>query len=251
MKKRIVALIVMLWNLLLLPAALGGGEIRIFAAASLKEVLTEIAGAYGKDHPDTKILPNFGASGTLARQIDNGAPADLFLSAGQEWMDFLVERNRIGKTAVSVFACNSLVFCVPDAGATKPGKMEDLPALGRIAIGSPKSVPAGAYAMEALKNAGVVAGVEGKLVLARDVREALAYAERGEVDGAFVYRTDVLPGRGASIFFVVPRSLYSRVTYPMAPTAEGAGNPEAAAFHRFIGSAEAKRSLERRGFDTR
>jgi molybdate transport system substrate-binding protein len=250
MKKRIVAVIVMLCKLFVLPPALGG-EIRVFAAASLKEVLTEIAGAYGKGHPDTKILPNFGASGTLARQIDHGAPADIFLSARQEWMDFLVERNRIEKTAVAVFAYNTLVFCGSDTGAIKPGRMGDLPALGRIAIGSPKSVPAGAHAMEALKNAGVAAGVEGKLVMARDVREALAYAERGEVDGAFVYRTDVLPGRGASIFFVVPRSLYSRVTYPMAPTAEGAGNPDAAAFYGFLGSAEAKRILERRGFDTR
>ena len=240
----------MLWNVLLLPAAIGG-EIRVFAAASLKEVLTEIAGAYGKGHPGTRILPNFGASGTLARQIDRGAPADIILSAGPEWMDFLVERKRIGKAAVAVFAYNTLVFCGPDTGAKKPGKMGDLPALGRIAIGSPESVPAGAYAMEALSNAGVAAGVEGKLVMARDVREALAYAERGEVDGAFAYRTDVVPGRGASIFFVVPRSLYSRVMYPMAPTAEGAGNPEAAAFHRFLGSAEAKRFLERRGFDIR
>jgi len=250
MKNRLVAVIVMLWNLLLLPAALGG-EIRVFAAASLKEVLTEIAGAYGKSHPGTRILPNFGASGTLARQIDRGAPADIFLSAGPEWMAYLVERERIEKRAVAVFAHNTLVFCGPDAGATKTGKMEDLPALGRIAIGSPKSVPAGAYAMEALKNAGVAAGVEGKLVMTRDVREALAYAERGDVDGAFVYRTDLLPGRGASIFFAVPQPLYPRVTYPMAPTAEGAGNPEAAAFHRFLGSAEAKRFLERRGFDTR
>ena len=249
MKKRI-AVIVMLCKLFLLPAALGG-EIRVFAAASLKEAFTEIAGAYGKDHPGTKILPNFGASGTLARQIDQGAPADIFLSASQEWMDFLVERKRIEKSAAAVFAYNTLVFCGPDAGATKPGKMGDLSALGRIAIGSPKSVPAGAYAMEALKNAGVAAGVEGKLVMARDVREALAYAERGEVDGAFVYRTDVLPGRGASIFFVVPRSMVSRVTYPMAPTAEGVWNPEATAFYRFLGSAEAKRFLERHGFDTR
>ena len=250
MKKRFVAAIVMLWNLLLLPAALGG-EIRIFAAASLKEVLTEIAGAYAKGHPGTRILPNYGASGTLARQIDGGAPADIFLSAGPEWMDFLEERKRIEKSVVAVFAYNTLVFCGLEAAATKPGKMGDLPALGRIAIGSPKSVPAGAYAMEALRNAGVAAGAEGKLVMARDVREALAYAERGEVDGAFVYRTDVLPGRGASIFFVVPRSLYPRVTYPMAPTAEGAGNPEAAAFYRFLGSAEAKKFLERHGFDTR
>lgn len=250
MKKRVFTVIFLLWNLLLLPAALGG-EIRIFAAASLKEALTEIARTYGKGHPGTRILPNFGASGTLARQIDSGAPADIFLSAGPEWIDFLVERKRIEKTGVVVFAYNTLVFCGPGGGAAKPGKMGDLPALGRIAVGSPKSVPAGAYAMEALKNAGVASGVEGKLVMARDVREALAYAERGEVDGAFVYRTDIPQGKGASILFVVPRSLYSRVTYPMVRTVEGSGNPEAASFLRFLESADAKRILERRGFDTR
>ncbi len=129
--------------------------------------------------------------------------------------------------------------------------MQDLPKLEKIAIGSPKSVPAGEYAMEALKKSGIDKQLEKKLVMAKDVRECLMYAERGEVDGAFVYRTDALQAKQSRILFTVPRELYPRVTYPMGLTTAGVKNGEARAFYRFLQSDEARTALRKYGFDVR
>jgi molybdate transport system substrate-binding protein len=126
--------------------------------------------------------------------------------------------------------------------------MQDLAKLGKIAIGSPRSVPAGEYATEALRKAGLDRQLAKRLVMARDVRECLMYAERGEVDGAFVYRTDALQARQARILFTVPQELYPRVTYPMALTVAGARNRDAAAFFEYLRSDEAKAVLTRYGF---
>jgi molybdate transport system substrate-binding protein len=129
--------------------------------------------------------------------------------------------------------------------------MQGLIKLDRIAIGSPKSVPAGEYATEAFKKAGIDRQLEKKLVMARDVRECLMYAERGEVDGAFVYKTDALLAKQAKILFTVPQELYPRVMYPMALTTTGAKNRDAAAFFAFLRSDEAKSVLGKFGFATR
>jgi len=129
--------------------------------------------------------------------------------------------------------------------------MQELPKLERIAIGSPKSVPAGGYALEAFKKAGIDNQLEKKLVYAKDVRECLMYAERGEVDGAFVYKTDVLLAKQVKILFTVPQELYSRVTYPMALTVSGAKNRDAAAFFGYLHSDEAKAVLVKYGFAAR
>ncbi len=131
--------------------------------------------------------------------------------------------------------------------------MADLPKLQRIAIGSPKSVPAGQYAEEAMKKAGVyeqLAGA-GKLVMAQDVRQALVYADRGEVDGAFVYKTDALLAKEAAILFEVPQDLYAPVTYPMGLTVAGAQSAEARDFFDYLQSTAAKTVLEKYGFIVR
>ena len=120
---------------------------------------------------------------------------------------------------IGIFAYNTLVFV--GTADKKASGLQDLHKLDKIAIGSPKSVPAGEYAMEALKKAGVDKQLEQKLVMAKDVRECLMYAERGEVDGAFVYKTDALQAKQAKILFTVPEDLYPRVTYPMGLTVSG------------------------------
>ncbi len=221
------------------------GEIHISAALSLKEVMDDLTGRFAGRHPGTDFLKNYGASGTLARQIESGAPSDIFISANPEWMDYLKNKSLVDPVSVGTFAYNTLVF----VGA--PGKasaLRDLLKLDRIALGSPGSVPAGAYAMEALRRAGIDKQLEGKLVLAKDVRECLVYAERGEVDGAFVYRTDALQARQARILFAVPQELYPRVAYSMSLTVSGAKNRDAAAFFSFLGSDEARTVLARHGF---
>lgn len=226
------------------------GELNLSAAASLKEAINELAAAFAKKHPDVKILKNYGGSGALAKQIEQGAPADLFISANVEWMDYLKERRLVDTATIGTFACNSLVFA--GTSTQKITGMKDLVKLQRIAIGSPRSVPAGEYAMEAMKKSGVERELAGRIVMAKDVREAMKYAELGEVDGAFVYKTDgLLLGKRARILFSVPEGLHDRVTYPMALTVAGAGKAEAKAFLRFLQSAEAKNVLARYGFSVK
>lgn len=225
------------------------GEVRLSAAASLREALDELCGRYAQDHKGARFIRNYGASGTLAKQIDNGAPADIFISANVEWLDFLKGKGRLDTGSIGTVAFNTLVFV--GRGDLRGAGMKDLPGLARIAIGSPKSVPAGEYALEALKKAGIAGQLEKKLVMARDVRDALMYVERGEVDGAFVYRTDALRMKRAKLLFVVPSELYPRISYPMALTVTGGRNEEAAAFYRFLRSGEARTVLGKYGFEVR
>lgn len=227
---------------------LQAAEVHISAAASLKEVISELSDTYARKNPGVKFVKNYGASGALVKQIENGAPADVFISANLEWMDYLKSRKLADTASIGTFTYNTLVF----AGA--PGKassMQDLVRLERIAIGSPKSVPAGEYATEAFKKAGLDRQLEKKLVMAKDVRECLMYAERGEVDGSFVYRTDALQARQAKILFTVPQELYPRVVYPMSLTVAGARNRDAALFFAYLHGSEAKAVLARYGFAAR
>ena len=221
-------------------------QVNVSAAASLKEALNEMTAKYSAAHPGVTIQKNFGASGALAGQIEQGAPADMFISASTDWIDYLMNKKMLDAKSRKVFACNALVF----SGTTtkKVSGMNDLVKLDRIAIGSPKSVPAGDYAMESMKNAGVDQKLAAKLVMAKDVRECLTYAEMGEVDGAFVYRTDALQAKKAKILFVVPEKLHSRVVYPMALTLSGATNADAKAFYAWMQSSAAKSILKKYGF---
>lgn len=244
-------LLILLLCLMLLPAASAHAtEINLSMAASLKDALNEIADAFQKKHPGVRINRNTGGSGALAKQIENGAPADLFLSANEEWMNYLKAKGMIDQRQVINLAYNELVF----AGRThlKISSIQDLPQLERIAIGSPKSVPAGEYAMAAMNKAGINKHLDKKLIMARDARECLMYAERGEVDGGFVYRTDaLLLARQAKILFTVPRELYGRVTYPAGLTSVGVKKAEALALLHFLQSPEALKTLERYGFASR
>ena len=160
-------------------------------------------------------------------------------------MDYLRDRNLVQAASITTLAFNALVFVGAPGRASS---LQDLAKLEKIGIGSPKSVPAGEYALEALKRAGLDRLLEKKLVQAKDVRECLMYAERGEVDGAFVYATDALQATRARLLFRVPQELYPRVIYPMALTPSGATKPEAVAFFNHLRSAEAKVVLAKYGF---
>jgi molybdate transport system substrate-binding protein len=218
----------------------------VSAAASLKESINEISEAFSRKNPAIKIVKNLGGSGALAKQIENGAPADLFISANVPWVDYLKQRALLSARSVSDLAYNTLVFV--GRPGVKASSMKDLLKLDRIAIGSPRSVPAGEYAMEAFKKANIAQQLQSKLVMAKDVRECLMYAERGEVDGALVYRTDALEAKKARILFAVPQNLYERIVYPMALTAKGATNKDAQAFFRYLQGREARSILAKYGF---
>ena len=248
-----VRITVILFCLLLAPwqtAAVNAGEITVSAAASLKDALNDIIKVFNASQPQVKINTNYGASGALAKQIVQGAPADIFISADNKWMDYLIEEKKGAGESRQVLAYNALVL----AGDKKftIGSLSDLSKMERIAIGSPASVPAGKYAEDAMKAAGVYNGLEQqkKLVMAQDVRQALLYADRGEVDASFVYKTDALMAEKAAILFTVPTNLYSRVTYPMALTASSASNAEARTFFTFLHDPQAIAILQKYGFDT-
>ncbi|TLU85987.1 MAG: molybdate ABC transporter substrate-binding protein [Chlorobium sp.] len=232
--------------LLAITTSAMAGELNLSAAASLKEVINELSATYTAKHPGTAFVKNFGPSGTLAGQIENGGPADLFIAANTEWMDYLNNKKLVDAGSIKTFAWNSLVF----AGTTskKVTSMNDLQKLEKIAIGSPKSVPAGDYAMTAMTKAGVATKLADKFIMAKDVRECLMYAELGEVDGGFMYKTDALQAKKAKLLFSVPQELYPRVVYPMALTVKAAQNSEAKAFLVYLQGEEAKTVLTKYGF---
>lgn len=222
-------------------------DINVSAAASMRDVMNELSDTFAKKTQGVTFQKNYGASGALAKQIENGAPADVYVSANVQWMDYLKEKKLVEATSISILAYNELVFV--GKPKLKVASLKDVVNLSKISIGSPKSVPAGQYAEEALKKAGIYTQLENKLVMARDVRECLLYADRGEVDGAYVYKTDALEmAKNVKILFTVPQELYARVTYPMALTATGSKKPEAASFLKFLQAAEAKAILSKYGF---
>jgi molybdate transport system substrate-binding protein len=225
------------------------GEITYAAGAGLKDVLNDVAAAFVQKKPSVKIVKNIVVSGVLAKQLDSGAQTDIVFVANVQWMDYLKEKKHLDVKTITPFAYNTLVFV--GKGSPSVSGIEELTKLNRIALGSPKSVPAGEYAMEAIKNAGIDRQLANKLVLARDVRECLLYAERGEADGAFVYKTDALTSKTVTVWFPVPQKLYSRVVYMSAMTVSGANNPDAVNFFEYLHSAEARALLLKYGFEVR
>jgi molybdate transport system substrate-binding protein len=238
-------LIVAFCALAVLPAR--ASELHLSVATSLTDAVRDIVAVYHERHDDVVLRLNFASSGALARQIDQGAPAHVYAAANMAWMQYLVDEGRIVKGSVHIVARNRLVFVGDrDSG---PTTMADLETIGSIALGSPRSVPAGAYARQALEATELHETLRSRLVLTRDVRQALLYADRGETDGAFVYRTDARLGRNAFILFEVPTDLHEPIVYPVGLTPEGRQNPTAVSFLAFLVSAEARAILEEHGFD--
>lgn len=248
MKKISIKLLLGVFFVMLMIGPAISAELNLSSAASLRDAATEMSDYFAKKNPGVSFKRNFGSSGSVAKQIENGAPCDIYLSANLKWMDYLKEKKLIVPDYTCIFAFNEVVFVGKPGLKIKITKIQDIVKLDKIAIGSPKSVPAGDYAAKAIKKAGIEKQLENKLVMAKDVRECLMYADRGEVDGAFVYKTDALLAKDAKILFAVPQDLYPRVTYPAGLTISGSKNAEAMAFFKFLKSDEAKKILVKYGF---
>jgi len=242
--KRLIILFVLLW-----ATSASAGQVYLSVAASLKEVVNELSGSFSRNNRNITLYKNAGASGTLARQIENGAPADLFISADSHWMDYLVGKGLMATASVVTFAGNELVFAGKADKRIK--SLKDIALLQKIGIGNPKSVPVGEYAMAALRSANMEKGVAKRLVMAKDVRECLLYLERGEVDGGFVYMTEALQAKRAKVLFTVPADLYPKIVYRMGLTGTGSKNPEAVSFYNYLKGAEAQAVLLKKGFTLR
>jgi molybdate transport system substrate-binding protein len=191
-----------------------------------------MVGAFVTTHPDTKVHLNLGASGALLQQMAKGAPVDVFASADQETMQQAEQQRLVRPGANAIFARNTLVVVVPRDAAAPPQALADLagPAVKKVAIGLPASVPAGRYAKAALEKANLWTPIEARMIGAQNVRQALDYVARGEVDAGFVYATDaaLLPDK-VKVAFVVPTE--TPLVYPIAPLAAA---PNAAAAQKFV-----------------
>lgn len=222
--------------------------IRVSAAASLTSAFAELVTHYQQQHPQHQIQVNLASSGALAKQIAAGAPADLYIAANPQWMDYLEQQNQIAGATIVTLLHNRLV-CVGPPPA-KISRLDELAQLHRIALCSPASSPAGHYAQQALESIALYRPLldQSKLVMAKDVRQALRYAERQLVDAAIVYASDAIASDAVTTWFFVPEHLYPPVNYPMALTHDGHRNPAARQLYDYLQSPQAHNVLTRYGF---
>lgn len=229
-----------------------GGELVVSAAASLSDVLAEAGAEFQRRHPGLTVRHNFAASGALEQQIRHGAPVDLFVSAARRQVEALTADSLLVPGTRRVVAGNELVLVAPAADPPRVRAFADLAGGGvrRVALGVPESVPAGAYAREALRSLGLWEAVEPRAVLAASVRQALAYVQRGEVDAALVYRTDARAAAGLRLVAAAPPGSHAPIEYPAAVVA-GSGNAAAArAYLDYLAGPEGARLFRRHGFTT-
>jgi molybdate transport system substrate-binding protein len=227
-------------------------EVTLSVAVSMKDVVSELGRAFSAARPGVTLRYNFGSSGELQKQIETGAPVDLFISAAQPQMDELEKRGLIVPATRRVFARNVLVVVKPADSTIDIAKPADLldARVQKVVIGSPKTVPAGQYAQESLRALGLWDRIQPKLVFSENVRQALDYVNRGEVDAGFVYTTDALTrAQGVKEAFRPPEDTYRPIVYPVAVVKDA---PQAALAQAFIGvllSPEGQAALARFGFE--
>lgn len=224
-------------------------QITVSAAASLTQAFRDIAARFEAAHPGVTVRLNLAASGVLLQQIAHGAPVDLFASADQETMDRGIAQHLLDAATRRDFAANALVVVAPTGSPVALTRTADLalPAVRRIALGKPATVPAGRYARQMLERDAVWSQVEPRLVFADSVRQVLDYVARGEVEAGFVYRTDaLLMSDKVAIRFTATG--HAPVTYPLAVVTGSRQAALARDFAAFVLGAQAQAILARHGF---
>ncbi len=222
-------------------------EIMVSAAASMKDSMTELQKAYAIKTPAVKLTIVYGASGTLQQQIEQGAPSDLFISAGKSQMDALEAKNLLVKESKVDLIGNDLVL-VTGKDNTKITSMEDLTKADKISIGTPESVPAGKYAQESLTNLKLWEAVQPKLVLAKDVTQVLNYVETGNVDAGLVYQSDAQGSTKVKVVTVAPASSHKAIVYPAAIISATKNKQLTEDFLKYLQSADAQKVFIKYGF---
>lgn len=233
------------------PAAAQSRDVLVFAAASLKNALDEIAAQWQRES-GKKATISYAASNTLIKQIEQGAPAAIFISADLDWMDYGQQKNLIKPDTRSNLLGNRLVLVAPKdsniSANIQPGF--DLAALlkgGRLAMGNVDAVPAGKYGKAALEKLGAWDGIKDKIAQAESVRAALLLVARGEAPLGIVYQTDAASDPTVKIVGTFPENTHPPIIYPIALTKEST-SPDASAFLNFIRSPAARPIFERQGF---
>jgi molybdate transport system substrate-binding protein len=238
--------------LLALAAPLAHADkVTVYAAASLRESLEAAARAYESASGD-KVTVSYAASNALARQIEAGAPADVFMSADTDWVDYLESRNLVAPGSRRNLLANDLVLIAPAASRLSmklaPG-VDIASALGgkRIALANPAAVPAGKYAKAALTSLGAWKALEGQVAAAENVRAALVFVARGETPLGVVYRTDALAESQVRIVDAFPAGTHPAIVYPLVKLRRSA-TPAADAFAEYLASPAARAIFGRFGF---
>lgn len=233
-----------------LTTAAHAETITISAAISLKDALTAIAKTFESDSTD-KIEFNFGASGPLAAQIQQGAPVDAFISAANKQVDDLIKSGKADANTRRIIVQNTLVLIVPAAATNPPQSFTDLTAdrVGKIALGQPKAVPAGQYAMETLQNLKLADALSAKIVYGANVRQVLDYVVRNEVDAGMVYATDAkVAGDTVKTVATAPASSHEPIEYPAIILTAATHQSAAIRFLTFLQSDQAKSIFISQGF---
>ena len=233
------------------PSRADAADILVFAAASLKNAMEDAVAAFEKDGGD-KVSVSYGASSALARQLEAAAPADMFVSADLDWMDYAQQRSLIQPQTRKSFLGNRLVMVEPATSDIEVDIKPDFPLAkllggGRLAMADPDAVPAGKYGKAALEKLGVWSSVEDKLARAENVRAALFFVGRGEAPLGIVYQTDAAADKDVKIAGVFPENTHPPIVYPIAMTSSSK-NPAAAKFLAFLESPAAKPLFEKQGF---
>lgn len=243
-----------IWAGLPASATAAGSEVVVFAAASTTNAVTEIGDMY-KAKGLGSIKASFASSSTLAKQIEQGAPANVFLSANTKWMDYLAEKKLIVKDSRSNLLRNHIVLIVPQTSKAEAITIADginlLPLLGedgRLAVGDPEHVPVGMYGKKALETLGLWDSVKGRIAPMKDVRAGLSLVERDEAPLGLVYESDVAASDKVRILGVFPDGSHPEVVYPVAAIA-GDNTEEAGKFIEFLKTPEAKAVFKKYGFE--
>lgn len=237
---------------ILLIAAASRADVTVFAAASLTDSLKQIGADYEKQ-TGQKVVFNFEASSLLARQIAEGAPADIFFSADEPQMDYLAKKDLIDLATRQDRLGNTLVVVVPEESTLLIHSANDLTNadVGKIALGDPRAVPAGVYAKAWLEKSQVWDAVEPKVVPAENVRAALAAVASGNVDAGVVYKTDAAISKRVKIAYEVPAADGPNIRYPMAMMKESSQPEAAKQFLKYLDSGDAAEVFKKFGFTVR
>ncbi len=225
-------------------------NLTISAAASLQDASEELRTIYVSNHPNVSITYNLGSSGTLQKQIEEGAPVDLFISAGKSQMDALAQKGLIVEDSRHDLLGNELVLITGKEGnLTGFDGLTDA-SVNKISIGTPETVPAGQYAKETLTSLNLWDQIQPKLVLAKDVRQVLTYVESGNVDAGLLYHSDAITSKNVKIVATAPAGSNKPIVYPMALVKGAKNQKEAEDFANFLFSDEAAKVFEKYGFKT-
>ena len=223
-------------------------ELNISAAASLKEAMADLEAAYTSKNPEVSFVINYGSSGSLQQQIEQGAPCDLFISAGEKQMTALEEEGLLLDGTNKDLVKNSLVLVTSNDSEISSIDSLNSDAVSKIALGEPSSVPAGKYADETLTSLAIKDSLNNKLVFAKDVKEVLAWSASGNADAGFVYLSDALSSDGVKIVETISEEYHSPITYPVAIIKDSDDIDAAKAFEDFLFTDEAQEIFEKYGY---